>query len=84
MTSAKYTALFSVLMLSSLGGGYLAALQPSGTGWRFFSWHPFLMSVGMIGFGGIGAITKKLGGYKNTKVRNAVLLFNAYFCFYVS
>jgi len=27
------------------------------------------MTLGMVGFAGIGAITKKLGGYTNTKVK---------------
>jgi hypothetical protein len=51
----------------SLAGGYMAGIQPIGE-WRLFSWHPFLMTCGMVGTAGIGAITKKLGGYSNTKV----------------
>lgn len=47
----------------------MAGIQPTGK-WRFFSWHPFLMTIGMIGVMGISAATKKLGGYTNTKVRN--------------
>ena len=40
-----------------------------GGGWKSpFSWHPFLMTAGMVSFMGIGAMTKKLGGYDNTKV----------------
>ena len=30
--------------------------------------HPFLMTVGFVGFMGVGAVTKKLGGYTNTKL----------------
>lgn len=45
----------------------MAGIQPTGK-WRFFSWHPLLMTIGMVGLMGIGAITKKLGGYTNTKV----------------
>jgi protein-S-isoprenylcysteine O-methyltransferase Ste14 len=55
-------AVFTVL------GGYLAATQPAGAGWRFFSWHPFLMIVGFIGMMGSSAVIKKLGGYSNTKM----------------
>ena len=47
--------------------GYMAGIQPIGE-WRFFSWHPFLMTAGMVGMAGIGAVTKKMGGYDNTKV----------------
>jgi len=49
--------------------GYIAATA-SGNGWQSpFSWHPFLMTTGMISTMGIGAMTKKLGGYSNVKVR---------------
>jgi hypothetical protein len=59
--------LFTSLLAASIGGGYLAGIQPAGQ-WRFFSWHPFLMTTSLVGMAGIGAITKKLGGYTNTKV----------------
>ncbi|CAM9482068.1 unnamed protein product [Heterosigma akashiwo] len=48
--------------------GYVAATQPSGAGWRFFSWHPFLMVAGFIGMMGSSVIIKKRGGYSNTKL----------------
>jgi hypothetical protein len=48
--------------------GLTVAMQPTGAGWRFFSWHPFLMVSGFIGMMGSAAITKKLGGYANTKL----------------
>ena len=57
----------TVLVLFSVAMGYMAGIQPVGE-WRFFSWHPFLMTLGMVGFMGVGAVTKKLGGYDNTKV----------------
>jgi hypothetical protein len=66
-TSTQYAVLVAVLSIFSLGGGYFAGIQPAGE-WRYFSWHPLLMTCGMVGFAGIGAITKKLGGYKNTKL----------------
>jgi hypothetical protein len=56
------------ILVVALGGGHFAATAPNGE-WRFFSWHPFLMNVGMVGLAGIGAVTKKKGGYQNTKVR---------------
>eukprot|EP00591_Stephanopyxis_turris_P002071 CAMPEP_0195523422 /NCGR_PEP_ID=MMETSP0794_2-20130614/22601_1 /TAXON_ID=515487 /ORGANISM="Stephanopyxis turris, Strain CCMP 815" /LENGTH=196 /DNA_ID=CAMNT_0040653423 /DNA_START=163 /DNA_END=753 /DNA_ORIENTATION=+ len=59
-------AVFGVL------AGYLAGHQPSGAGWRFFSYHPFLMTIGFITFMGNAALVKKRGGYVNTK-RHAIL-----------
>lgn len=60
-------ALISAFAIYSVGAGYYAATRPNGQ-WRSpFSWHPFLMTTGMIGCMGIAAITKKLGGYTNTK-----------------
>ena len=46
----------------------MAAVQPSGAGWREFSWHPFLMTSGFVGMFGAATMTKKRGGYTNTKV----------------
>ena len=63
-----YAVLVASLLVVSLGNGYMAGTQPAGE-WRFFSWHPFLMTLGRVGFAGIGAVTKKMGGYTNTKVR---------------
>lgn len=37
------------------------------------------MTIGMVGFAGIGAITKKLGGYTNTKL-HAILGWLSIFC----
>ena len=68
MTTQKYSLLLVALIAFSLRGGYMAATQPPDAGWRFFSWHPFLMTLGMVGLAGIGSVTKKLGGYTNTKV----------------
>ena len=42
----KYLLLLSIIIGHSLLGGYYAATRPEGAGWRFFSWHPFLMMVG--------------------------------------
>ena len=65
---AKYWSIVGSLLVFSLGMGYLAGIQPTNE-WRYFSWHPLLMTIGMVGLAGIGAVTKKLGGYQNTKVR---------------
>jgi len=73
MTTQKFGLLLAALIAVSLGGGYMAAIQPSGAGWRFFSWHPFLMTTGMVGLAGTSAITKKLGGYTNTKLHGVFL-----------
>jgi hypothetical protein len=64
----QYWAVVTALAVFSIGMGYTAGIQPVSQ-WRFFSWHPFLMTCGMVGLAGIGAVTKKLGGYENTKVR---------------
>lgn len=47
----------------------MAAIQPTGAGWRDFSWHPFLMTSAFVGMFGAATVTKKRGGYTNTKVR---------------
>jgi hypothetical protein len=65
--AANYPIVVTCLIVFSLCGGYFAGVRPNGE-WRYFSWHPFLMTCGMVGCMGIGAATKKLGGYTNTKV----------------
>ena len=67
-----FWSLVAIIVAFSAAGGYLTAIEPVGE-WRFFSWHPFLMTVGMVGLSGVGAVTKKLGGYTNTKVRLIVI-----------
>jgi hypothetical protein len=64
----NYELLVAAFAIFAVAGGYIAGIQPINQ-WRFFSWHPFLMTTGMVGLAGIGAITKKLGGYTNTKVQ---------------
>jgi hypothetical protein len=58
----------AIYVLFSLGAGYMAGVQPTGAGWRAFSWHPFLMTCSFVGMFGAAAVTKKRGGYTNTKV----------------
>ena len=74
----QYKVLVTILTLFSLAGGYLAGIQPTGK-WRYFSWHPFLMTCGMVGFAGIGSVTKKIKGYANTKL-HAFLAWASIFC----
>jgi hypothetical protein len=74
-SATTYNLLVAGLVSFSVAGGYLAGTQPNGE-WRFFSWHPLLMTIGMVGLMGIGAITKKLGGYTNTKVNRKTPVFS--------
>lgn len=63
----NYYVLCICLILYSILAGYMAGIQPTRQ-FRYFSYHPLLMTCGMIGSMSIGAITKKIGGYMNTKV----------------
>lgn len=74
-----YVSLVGGFALFALAGGYMAATQPSGSWQHPFSWHPFLMTTGMVSFMGIGAVTKKLGGYENTKL-HAIFAWLGIFC----
>jgi hypothetical protein len=65
----RYQTTVAALVIFSLAGGYYAGTAARGE-WSFFAWHPMLMTCGMVGLAGIGAMTKKLGGYNNTKVRS--------------
>jgi hypothetical protein len=67
MTPTHYKILIASFALFGIGGAYFAAIQPRGE-WRSFSWHPFLMVLGLVGLSGASAVTKKLGGYQNTKL----------------
>ncbi|KAL7560503.1 hypothetical protein ACA910_020616 [Epithemia clementina (nom. ined.)] len=63
----QYKVLVAILVGYGLVFGYYAGIQPIDQ-WRYFSWHPFCMTLGMVTLPGIGAVTKKLGGYTNTKI----------------
>jgi hypothetical protein len=65
----NYFVLCACLIFYSIMAGYMAGIQPTKQ-FRYFSYHPLLMTCGMIGSMSIGAITKKIGGYMNTKVRD--------------
>ena len=64
----NYFAICSCLLVYSIMAGYVAGIQPTNE-FRYFSYHPLLMTCGMVGTMSIGAVTKKIGGYMNTKVR---------------
>jgi hypothetical protein len=68
-STLRYQVTVAALIIFSLAGGYYAGTAAKGE-WSFFAWHPMLMTCGMVGLAGIGAMTKKLGGYNNTKVRS--------------
>mmetsp|Transcript_20922 Transcript_20922/g.35989 ORF Transcript_20922/g.35989 Transcript_20922/m.35989 type:complete len:197 (+) Transcript_20922:51-641(+) len=72
--NGKYALLLALLSAQSLFGGYYAATRPEGAGWRYFSWHPMLMMVGMVGMMGSAALTKKRGGYTNTKLHGMMAM----------
>jgi len=67
LTQRTHKILLVSFFLFTFFQGYMAATQPVGAGWRFFSWHPFLMTAGFVGLMGAAAATKKMGGYANTK-----------------
>lgn len=69
----------------SLNAAFTMAVLPPGKGWRSYSWHPLLMVLGVIGMMGVSLSTKKLGGYKNTKlhgIMSSTGLFMAFGGFY--
>lgn len=66
----KYTYLMSFIGAFSVILGMAVGFQPAGEGWRLFSWHPLLMTIGYIGLLGGATLTKKLGGYTNTKIHS--------------
>ena len=63
----QYRILVASLLTFAVVGGYFAGLEATGE-WVLFSWHPFLMTCGMVGLMGLSTVTKKLGGYTNTKL----------------
>lgn len=68
----NYYAICSCLILYSIMAGYVAGIQPTDQ-FRYFSYHPLLMTCGMVGTMSIGTITKKIGGYANTKVSSTTI-----------
>lgn len=74
--SAKNLMITCVVI--GLALGVIAGYQPTNE-WRFFSWHPFLMSLSFIGLMPLSAVIKKQGGYTNTK-NHGMLAWFATFC----
>lgn len=68
ISTNKHRALSVAFAFYTIIVGRMVSTQPQGAKWSFFSWHPFLMVTGFVGLMGIGAVTKKLGGYSNTKL----------------
>merc|ERR1719276_290536 len=68
MNEQKHKYMVSLLACFSIGLGIITGFQPAGEGWRLFSWHPLLMTLGFVGLMGTATVTKKLGGYTNTKI----------------
>lgn len=71
-TASSYRLLVITFLAYSLMAGWYVATRPKGQWKSPFSWHPFLMTFGMVGSMGIAAITKKLGGYTNTKLHGMI------------
>lgn len=67
-TKKFFMIIVATYVLFSLITSISFAFLPPGQGWRLFSWHPLLMVLGVIGMMGAAVSTKKLGGYKNTKL----------------
>jgi hypothetical protein len=72
LATPKYLSLLAGVLGPAFIGGSWAATRPEGAGWRFFSWHPFFMMVGMVGLMGPAALTKKRMGYTNTKLHGMI------------
>lgn len=86
MSDFRFWSTTGLLSFGSVIGGLIAGFQPDGAGWRFFSYHPLLMTAGFVGMMGNAAIIKKLGGYSNTKLHGNLAmggLFLALGGFYV-
>ncbi len=71
--SKKYIAMVISYIMYSIVAGFSMAVLPLNKGWRRFSWHPLLMVFGVIGITGVALSTKKLGGYKNTKIHGMMM-----------
>eukprot|EP00527_Entomoneis_sp_CCMP2396_P009473 CAMPEP_0198139248 /NCGR_PEP_ID=MMETSP1443-20131203/2599_1 /TAXON_ID=186043 /ORGANISM="Entomoneis sp., Strain CCMP2396" /LENGTH=199 /DNA_ID=CAMNT_0043801329 /DNA_START=67 /DNA_END=666 /DNA_ORIENTATION=- len=66
-SKSQYWFLVTSFVLFGVVAGAYAGMQPMNA-WRFFSWHPFLMTLGAVTLPGIAAVTKKMNGYTNTKL----------------
>ena len=66
ISKTNYQVISAAFLVYAVLIGRYIATQPNGE-WSFFSWHPFLMICGFVGAMGVAAVTKKRGGYTNTK-----------------
>ncbi len=64
----SFTMIVATFAVYAIASGISVGYLPPGSGWRLFSWHPLLMILGVIGMMGVSLSTKKLGGYRNTKL----------------
>uniref|UniRef100_A0A7S4AE99 Cytochrome b561 domain-containing protein n=1 Tax=Pseudo-nitzschia australis TaxID=44445 RepID=A0A7S4AE99_9STRA len=71
-SKSTYRLLVATFLAYSIFLGWYVSTRPKGKWKSPFSWHPFLMTLGMTGSMGIAAITKKLGGYTNTKLHGMI------------
>mmetsp|Transcript_25365 Transcript_25365/g.59391 ORF Transcript_25365/g.59391 Transcript_25365/m.59391 type:complete len:247 (+) Transcript_25365:519-1259(+) len=71
----RYRLLVLTFLVYSIYAGWYVSTRPKGKWKSPFSWHPFLMTTGMTGSMGIAAVTKKLGGYTNTKIHGMLASF---------
>ena len=74
-SKSKYRLLVLTFLVYSIYAGWYVSTRPKGKWKSPFSWHPFLMTIGMVGSMGIAAVTKKLGGYTNTKLHGMLASF---------
>lgn len=85
MDETKHKYMVAVITIFSVGLGVTAGYLPPGAGWRLFSWHPLCMTIGFVGLMGSATVTKRLGGYTNTKLHAGLAslgLFSALGGFY--
>lgn len=78
-TQGLYRALVVAFLAYSIILGTYVATRPK---WRWrspFSFHPLLMTWGLIGCAGLSAVTKKMGGYQNTKNHGLLAMLGAIF-----
>lgn len=59
-----------LLIFSIVSSAYIVYLKGE---WVWFSWHPTAMIFAFIFLAGFSILTKKAGGYKNTKIHGIVM-----------
>mmetsp|Transcript_2440 Transcript_2440/g.5463 ORF Transcript_2440/g.5463 Transcript_2440/m.5463 type:complete len:247 (+) Transcript_2440:297-1037(+) len=74
-SATTHKLLVVTFLVYSIAAGWYVSTRPKGRWKSPFSWHPFLMTLGMTGSMGIAAVTKKQGGYTNTKLHGMIASF---------